>query len=389
MTPPELPEGIPGDAAGAHDHNPHAPDPADDAPPMDHQQNREDAHRAAPGPADDLDESALFGETADESALRTLMHDAVRDLHVSPDALDHLRRAIPVRRQRRRQATLGAVAAVLLVGMAVPAVIHAAGSSGGTHATPAGLSSSSTLTPDNNGVTHPGSAAGASGHASPPAGNSKHPAGGIPPGQQSTPTAGGPSAPACTGDQFGQGTSQADAPDSEGRVYGWFRVANVSTAACTVPGPGVVQAIAEGAADQGQIQVVDHTPGDAASGLPLTTGAPVVLAPGQDYEVAFAFVPSGASGGCTAPPTTPATPTPTDSATVSGGSTVSGGAGSSGGAVQPDDDPPATAPSAGIALDHTPATGTPEVSGPVIQGACAGTVYTTGVMLAPISATTS
>lgn len=381
----EFAEGFHGNAPDTH--HPHAPDSADDASRMDQHHHLRHTRRDAPGPADEPDDSALFGETADEAALRSLMHDAVRDLHASPDALDHLRRAIPVRRQRRLQATLGAAAAVVLVGMAVPTVIHVADRTGGAHTSPAGMSSSA-VTPDTNGVTHPGSDSGPSGQASPRPGTPRHPVGGGPSGLPVSPTSGLP-APACTGDQLGQGTSQIDAPDSDGRVYGWFRVANVSTAACTVPGPGVVQAVAEGAADQAQTEVVDHTPGDAASGLPQTTDDPVALAPGQDYEIAFAFVPAGPNGGCTAPPTTPASPTPTATATVSGGTTANGGSGPSGGAVQPNDDPPATAPSTGIALDHTPATGTPVVTGPVIQGACAGTVYTTGVLPAPTWAPTS
>jgi len=358
----------------------------DDSPRMEQQQNPRDPGRGTSWPDEPDDDAALFGETSDEAALRALMHDAVQGLHASPDALEHLRRAIPLRRQRRRQAALGAVAAVLVVGMAVPAVIHVAGRSGGTNTAPAGMSSPKTMTPDGNGVAHPGSDSGPSGQASPlPGGGGRHTSNG-PSGLPVSPSGSGLAAPECTGVQLGQGTSQADAADSEGRVYGWFRVANVSTTACTVSSPGVVQAVAQGAADQGEIQVVSHTEGDPAAGLPVSDGTPVVLAPGQDYEVAFAFVPTTASGGCSAPTTSPDTPTPTDTATTSAGASGSS-AGGSGGAVQPNDD--STTPPAGIALDHTPASGAPVVVGPVIQDVCAGTVYTTGVMLAPDAPTGS
>jgi len=191
-------------------------------------------------------------------------------------------------------------------------------------------------------------------------------------------------APDCAGSQLGQGTSQADAPDSDGRVYGWFRVANVSDSACTVPNGGVVQAAAQGAADASRIQVVDHTAGDAATALPTASATvPVVLYPGDDYEVEFAWVPAtdAGSGGCPVTPTaspTTATPTesPTDSPTTTTGGTDSSGTGNTA-STQLGNDAPASSDPGSIALSHTPAAGAPVVTGPVIEGACAGTVYTT------------
>jgi hypothetical protein len=159
-----------------------------------------------------------------------------------------------------------------------------------------------------------------------------------------------------------------------------------------VPSGGVVQAVAQGSADQAKIQVVDHTQGDAAVGLPAsTTAGPVVLSPGQDYEVAFAWVPSGTgSGGCGTPPTTPTTPTPTDTATTSGGTDPNVGSDSTGdGTGDTGGDPPASPSTGSIALNHTPAPGAPVVAGPVIQDACAGTVYTTTAMPAPTGASGS
>jgi hypothetical protein len=391
MTTPDSPDDTHGmEEQNAPEPRPDAtPPPADrspadpsheDSPPAD--TSRADAH----GGADVTGDADLFGETADEAALRALMHGAVHDLHGSPDALEHLRRAVPLRRQRRRQAALGAAAAVLLVGMAVPAVIHAAGSGGGPSAAPANVASSGQSIPGG-GHNHTKGGSGASGAPSASSGGkAQHPHGGGPTGLPTHPAGTGLPAPDCSSSQLGEGASQADPPDVNGRVYGWFRVANVSDAACTVPSGGVVQAVAQGAADQADIQVVDHTQGDAAGDLPASaTSGPVVLGPGQDYEVAFAWVPSGsASGGCGTPTDPPTTPTPTDTATTSGGADPGSGSASAGsGTGDTGGAPPDSSSSASVALNHTPAAGAPVVVGPVIQGACAGTVYTTTAIPAP------
>jgi hypothetical protein len=163
-----------------------------------------------------------------------------------------------------------------------------------------------------------------------------------------------------------------------------------------VPSGGLVQALAQGDADPSRIQVVTHTAGDAAAALPTTAG-PVVLKPGEDYKVDFAWVPSGdGPGGCTVPTTPPTTPTPSDTPTAGGGTdagtgtTAGGGTGTgadtgsansadaAGAADTPPDSgsDPTTPASGSIALNHTPAAGAPVVAGPVIQNVCAGTVYT-------------
>lgn len=192
--------------------------------------------------------------------------------------------------------------------------------------------------------------------------------------------------------QLGNGTSKADAPDSGGRVYGWFRLANVSDSPCTVPSGGIVKVVAQGAADPARIQVVGHTQGDAAAGLPSdpSTG-PVVLGPGQRYEVAFAWVPDGdGPGGCpttpTTPPTTPTTPTtptptatPTDTTGADPGGTDPGTVGNAA-SPQLGEDAPASPPPGSVTLNHTPATGSPVIDGPVIPDACAGTIYTTSAI---------
>ncbi|MYS18851.1 hypothetical protein GA0115240_10147 [Streptomyces sp. DvalAA-14] len=346
-----------------------------------------------------------FTETVDEAALRAMMQEAVSGLHGSPDALDHLRRAIPIRRQRRRQALVGAAAVLLLAGMAVPALLRATGTGHGADTTAASTAKSHTGAPGEDGHTSAwGASSGPAGHPSAGPGQGpkqqQHPTGGAD-GPSSRPTR--PSdtvvpVPECSGSQLGQGASNADAPDSGGRVYGWFRVANVSDTACTVPSDGVVNAVAQGAADSSRIQIVDHTAGDAATGLPSApSSGPVVLKPGEDYEVAFAWVPaSDGTGGCPVAPTTPPTtptpsPTPTDTVGTDPGSAdpgSSGGSGSSGTSdnsvsTQLGEDAPVSPASGSVTLNHTPAPGAPVVDGPVIQDACAGTVYTTAAIPEP------
>ncbi|MBY8877504.1 hypothetical protein [Actinacidiphila acidipaludis] len=340
-------------------------------------------------------EEPLGGESAEEAALRVLMRDAVQGLHGSPAALDHLRQAIPVRRQRRRQALVGAAAALLLMGAAVPALIRAAGTTNGSSTTAASVSASHTGSPETDGHTSPGGADDPSGHAPPGPGgdpSAQHPtAGGTPTAEPTTAGGTGGPVPDCSSAQLGQGASGADAPDAGGRVYGWFRVANVSDTACTVPSGGVVQALAQGSADPSRIQVVSHTAGDAASGLPAPdTAGPLLLKPGEDYEVAFAWVPDGSGpGGCPVPSTPPPSPTATPTATgtagsgTDAGSTDANGAPAGTGGSSAAGDTPAAPASGSVSLNHTPAAGAPVVTGPVIKDACAGTVYTT----APLPAT--
>jgi hypothetical protein len=341
-------------------------------------------------------------ESAEEAALRELLHGAVADLRPAPHALDHLRRAVPARRQHRRQALAGSAAAVLLVGTAVPALIHAAGTGGKATTAPANVATTHPPQPGEDGHTNTWGTTG-------DFGQSGHPRGGAGPGRR-TPavggtdgpsslatTPGGPppaSTPDCSGDQLGQGTSNAGSLDAGGRAYGWFRVANVSSTACVVPpGPATVQVYSLARTDLSQISVVGHTAGDAATELPAGSGdAPLVLAPGADYEVDFVWVPADAGpGGCPPETSPPVTPTPTDTPTGTpgpdpGGSGDSGGSGGSGGSenlMSQDVTPGASAGQpAAVSLRHAPPGGAAVVFGPTLQGACAGTVYTT----APIPA---
>ncbi|MYR56180.1 hypothetical protein GTY54_07920, partial [Streptomyces sp. SID625] len=88
-----------------------------------------DAEGPAPERTAPADE-ALGGLAPDELALRRLLHRAVQDVEPSDGTLEHLRRAIPARRARKRQATIGMAAAALFLGTAVPALVHVSRSAG-------------------------------------------------------------------------------------------------------------------------------------------------------------------------------------------------------------------------------------------------------------------
>jgi hypothetical protein len=326
--------------------------------------------------------NGTFGESPDETALRDLLRNAVQGVEASPGALDHLRRAILARRQHRRQALAGAAAAVVLAGMAVPALLRATETTGSAGAPTANVASSHAPEPGEDG--HSGEQGGSGGgpgpqpspsdfgpkHKSPPTGGTGGPSWSVTIRPSGTDV---PTVPDCSAAQLGQGASRADAPGSDGSVYGWFRVANVSDTACTLPGDGLVQAVAQGSADSSRIQVVNHSAGDPAVGLPAPgQDVPIVLEPAENYEVAFAWLPvADGHGGCPTPTSPSASPTPTDIPTDAEGTTNSPDS-------SPDTPQSATdTPAPGsVTLNFTPAAGAPTVEGPVIQDVCAGMVYT-------------
>ncbi|MFJ8213821.1 hypothetical protein [Streptomyces sp. NPDC096033] len=380
-----------------------------------------DDHKNPPGPA--------APATADEQVLRSLFAGAVQGLEPSEGALERLRHAVPARRARKRQTLVGAAVAVLLAGTGIPAAMHlgdedeggtAAGHSAmaghgeaqGTvpgdphHDGPAGGTRPQPARPPGKGQT----AGGAGDRPSPQPGGS--PSGGVSAGPSGSgaPTAAlgnGPqppagaaaAAPGCTGDQLGVAGS-ARAPEADGKVYGSFKVTNVSARGCMVTGPDTVTAasVPQGPppAQPRGVTVTGHTAGDPASGLPDPSAeAPVlVLQPKQTYEVLFAWVPSSQS----CPAATPGpTATPQQQGSVrqrpagqsdggpantpaGGAAGAPAGAGDTAGAVQRPADPDP----AGVAVSHTPATapGAP-VTETTIPQACGGTVYRTGLIPQP------
>ncbi|MFG2963093.1 hypothetical protein ACGFZS_07360 [Streptomyces sp. NPDC048288] len=336
------------------------------------------------------------GLDRDELALRRLLHTAVDDLAPRDGALDHLRRAVPARRARKRQAAVGMAAAALFIGTAIPALVHVS-NSGGTdpNTTIAGQASQAQggatggKNPDGGAST----AGGSSGQAA-----DQSPGGTKDPGKsESTGTAGGTkvvptasaasSAPVCTSAQLSTPTSTVAAPDSTGVVYGTFRVLNVSTTSCTVGGPGSVALLAQGAADSTKIYAARHASGDAAAGLPdpSTELTGLVLAPGAAYEEKFGFVPletcpttgtSSGSTGSTDTGGTTASPSPSGDTGSSTGTTTSGTDGTTTQLLTED----GTADGS-IAVSYTPEAGSPTGSA-TVPNACAGTVYWTGVLAA-------
>ncbi|MEV1019851.1 hypothetical protein [Streptomyces sp. NPDC050264] len=335
-------------------------------------------------------------EADDELGLRRMMRQAVAEIAPSDEdeaeALEHLRRAVPARRARKRQAVVGAVAAGVFVAMAVPAVLHVTNSgSAGDRPSIAGHSEAT------HGGTEAGKSAGGGGETgggSPSHtkgkgedgkkgkdkdGKEKGAGGGASggPGPASTAAA---SSPVCDANDLNDAVASVGQPDASGTVYGSFRISNGSAGNCTVDSPGSVVTLAEGAADPTKVSVVDHTAGDRATGLPDPSTEPgqLILEPGMAYEVRFAWVPSatcpstgggtGGTGGGESPTPTPsqdnAGSSPATGTTDSGLSTQFGSEDSADGSV---------------VVSHTAEPGAPSAAAK-IPDACAGTVYRTGVL---------
>ncbi|MFG2263020.1 hypothetical protein [Streptomyces sp. NPDC048720] len=346
-------------------------------------------------PATGLD--ALDGLGSDEQALRSLLHSAVGDIEPRTGTLDHLRRAVPARRARKRQAAVGMAAAALFIGTAIPALVHVS-NSGGTDPNTAMAGQSSEAQGGATQGKDPQAGSGGTGgsRGSTPGqdkSNGKTGEHGTTGGGNGSGGAADPSAPTasgaglCTAAQLSSVTGSAAAPDSTGVVYGTFRVTNTSGAACTVTGGVVVSATAQGAADQAKIGVVRHVAGDAAAALPdPSLDVPkLVLQPGAAYEERFAFVPSetcptgggstptgGSDGGVDPSPD----PSPSQDASAGGGTDTGGTSGTTTQLVTEE----GTADGS-VLVGYTGETGSPSASA-TVPNACAGTVYYTGVLAA-------
>ncbi|MEW2159168.1 hypothetical protein AB0950_28390 [Streptomyces sp. NPDC007189] len=333
----------------------------------------------------------------DELALRRLLHSAVDDIQPGTGTLEHLRKAVPARRARKRQAAIGMAAAALFIGTAIPALVHVSGS-GGTDPNTAMAGQSSQAQggtgqgKDKGGDTggrkdsgstgvKPGKDSGKQGAKGRSSGS-----GGAAGGADPSSTLSSSGVPMCTTAQLGSATGTADVPDSAGVVYGTFRVVNVSSTACTVAGEGTITPVAAGAADPAKISVARHVAGDAATGLPdPSMEVPgLVLQPGAAYEEKFAFVPSetcptngggtGTPGGSDTGGPTP-DPTPSQDASGSGGSSDAGGTAGTTTQLMTAD---GTADGS-VQITHTAQGGSPSAT-TTVTGECAGTVYYTGVL---------
>ncbi|MFG3254217.1 DUF4232 domain-containing protein [Streptomyces sp. NPDC048172] len=357
------------------------------------------------------------GVDPEEQALRRLLQDSVRDIEPSPESLEALQRAVPARRQHRRQALVGAVAAALVAVVGIPALLYGGvvpGVGDDRHPLTASSSHGQTQGPGEGSESGGGKEGEHRGKDGDKGGKDKEekgkdktdpsePSGGKTSGGADPSDSLVASAPTCGREQLGNGSAQAGSPDGAGKVYGSFRVTNTSGDACTVDGEGMVGASTEGNA-RARVQVAVHTAGDPATGLPdpAAESDELVLKPGESYLVRFAWVPTQ-SGSCSSttpsPETSPDTGTGTDAEptagaetsgggeTTGGGGTDSGGAGTGGGSEGPGDGGATGGESGGgtgeepkVVISHTPDVGDPAAADAVVNGACGGTVYRTGVL---------
>jgi hypothetical protein len=329
----------------------------------------------------------------------------------APETLAYLQHAVPARRAQRRRAFAGAAAAVVLAGVGVPGLAssglmpglpgdssynaadgHGSSQSGGGLEQP-GISQGADGSLG--GVGADGGKSGGGDSASPSPSEGKQNGGAGKDDEMYT------SAPSCDRQQLGDGTAHEGIPRPDGKLYGKFRVVNTSHDACTVEGEGAVGALAQGRADIERIKVVDHTTGDPATLLPDPDSVPekVVLRPGEAYEVRWAWVPencgpagpnepktddiadpggngSGGSTGGSAGPGGAGPGGPSGSTTGSTGGTTGESAGASEGGGGDTDK------KSSVVLNHTPDVGEPVAADTELEGACAGTLYRTGVLAA-------
>ncbi|MFD5336587.1 hypothetical protein [Streptomyces hawaiiensis] len=338
------------------------------------------------------DDQSPDGLDSDELDLRTMLHQVVQEVEPRDGTLEYLRKAVPQRRTRKRQAVVGMAAAALFIGTAIPALVHVSNATG-SDANPSAIGHASETQggsgegkgPDGGESTAGGSSgkteakekdekkekdkgkgSGASTGAS---------QGGTDP---SSTTAAG--IPACTPAQLGPASGSSNAPDSTGAVSGSFRVTNVSGAACTVTSPGSVSALPQGAADISKVGALRHTAGDAAAGLlpdPSLEAAQLVLQPGIGYDVKFAWVPSETCptpGGSVGGPDPSPEPTPSQDPATTAGTSTGGDTGTAPQLATEDGTVDGS-----VAVTYTPATGS-GASSVTVPNACAGTVYWTGVL---------
>ncbi len=348
------------------------------------------------------------GPADEEDALRDLLHGVVVGLEPSGDALDRLRRAVPARRVRNRRILVAAAAAVVVLGGAVPVGLYVTSATGANsdrstmagHGQQGGDSQNGSDLQQNGSGKRPKpkrSGKDKDGKDGKDKGAENGGASASPTSPDGFPSTGGtdvtppraPSAlpgtvggglipppassdvPTCTRSQVGvEGGTRA--PSAGGKVYGSFKVTNVSSRGCTVRGPETLTAVP--ASDGGAaVAVVSHVTGDPATGLlpdPSVEVTRMVLAPNAAYEVKFAWVPP--EGGC------PGADGSGDGDTPEGGSgdTTDAEPGTDTGQTQ------AETPPLGAVVSHTPTVSGPD--GPTTQTtiaeACSGTVYRTGVI---------
>ncbi len=374
------------------DHGPAAQSPSASSP----QPSPHEPHGGNEPVNERPDEQSLgSGLGPDEAELRRLLHQAVDVLEPSDDTLDYLRHAVPARRARKRQALVGMAAAALFAGTAVPAAVHVS-TAGSAKDVRAGSASGGTEVQGGQGDDlHTGVTAGTALPGLPGVtddvgsrgGDSK---GGKDAGADASAPA---SAPTCTAAQLSAPVGELGPVGADGSVSGVFRVYNSSIAGCSVSDPGTVSVSALGAADPARIAVVRQA-GDQQEYEQL------LLAPGNSYEIRVSWV---ASGSCP-------TDDPVESPTTSGG-TDGGGGDAAGGQDGGTSAPPTVGGSTDGRVGSTGNEGTEDgvstqlgksqanadgsvvvsyrpqgadaagaAASVTVPGACAGTVYRTGIL---------
>nr|WP_234390585.1 hypothetical protein [Streptomyces sp. MMG1533] len=340
------------------------------------------------------DDQSSLGLDSDELALRGLLHQVVQEIEPRDGTLDHLRKAVPARRARKRQAVVGMAAAALFIGTAIPALVHVSNSTGSDadpsmagHYSQAQGGAGEGKDPDGGESTSGGSAGkaedkGKSEQKEQDKGKGTGSGTGASSGADPSATSAA-GVPACTAVELGSATQSVDAPDSVGAVYGTFHITNTSTTSCSVNGPGSITPTPQGAADATKITTARHVAGDAAAALPDPSleVTSLVLKPGSAYDVKFAWVPSETcpttgdttTGGDTGDPTPD--PTPSEDTSADGGTATGGDTGTSTQLLTE-----GTADGS-VIVTNTAEGGAPSVSA-TVSNACAGTVYWTGVLAA-------
>jgi hypothetical protein len=236
-----------------------------------------------------------------------------------------------------------------------------------------------------------------------------------------------PMSTVCTRDMLGNAETVTQEPDSEGQIYGSFRMVNVSDQPCVVEGSGemAVAPLDETATTGADVQVVEQTDEGEATALPEAAEAveQLLLEPGAAYEVMFAYVPEDGEtgGGCVqSGPTDSPSPDPTDPTSGTGEPTTgtdaggtsdgtmdqpaqdtdggtggdtgdggenSGGEGDGGSGDETGGDSDGGENSggdegtdSGVVLMYTPDAGEPPAAEIQLPGVCSGTVYRTDAL---------
>ena len=371
-----------------------APAPGAQAPP------RTTGTPGTPGAAATAEQPVL---SPGEAELRELLQRSVSGLQPATGSLETLRRAVPLRRARRRRCggVVGALVLGVLGGLALHSLADAGGSAQGSQSGPGYQNAATASAAGSAGATPSGSTAvpglppptGTGGSLPPltgagvpsgaPSGSRSGSVAPDPPGSSVSGSGpgGGATAAECTRAQLGGGAATVGSAGANGTTYGSFQVANVSQSTCQVSLSGTVTVVSTSGTSASRIAVVQHSASDPATQLPppSATPSPVLLAPGQSYAVDFAWVPAAGAG---APSCTDdsASASPSASPTAGDGGDPTGAVGSES-ASDSQAAPPSTSPPPGgdpsITLAQIPGAGGPPAVSAVLPDACAGTVYDT------------